>query len=105
MIEKSQQPQVESSRSQSYNLQVQATMQTMEDILYKVTRPARYIGGEWNSICKDWDKTPVRFVLAFPDTYEVGMSNMAIPILYRILNNQHDVLAERVYTPWIDFEA
>jgi radical SAM family uncharacterized protein len=77
----------------------------MEDILNQVTRPARYTGGEWNSINKDWDKTPVRFVLAFPDTYEVGMSNLAIPILYHILNNQHGVLAERVFAPWIDLEA
>ncbi len=61
-------------------------MQTMEDILFQVTRPARYTGGEWNSISKDWDTTPVRIAVAFPDTYEVGMSNLGLMILYDILN-------------------
>jgi radical SAM family uncharacterized protein len=75
------------------------------EILHKVIRPARYTGGEWNSIVKDWDSTPIKVALAFPDTYEVGMSNMAIPILYDILNNQTDVLAERVYAPWTDMES
>jgi radical SAM family uncharacterized protein len=75
------------------------------EILHKVTRPARYTGGEWNSIVKDWDSTSNKIALAFPDTYEVGMSNMAIPILYDILNGQADVLAERVYAPWVDMES
>ena len=75
------------------------------EILHKVIRPGRYTGGEWNSIVKDWEATPIKIALAFPDTYEVGMSNMAIPILYEILNNQADVLAERVYAPWIDMES
>src|SRR4030042_968889 len=75
------------------------------EILHKVMRPARYTGGEWNSIVKDWDDIPVKVALAFPDTYEVGMSNMAVPILYEILNGQADVLAERVYAPWTDMEA
>ena len=75
------------------------------EILHQVNRPARYTGGEWNSVIKDWDNTPVKIALAYPDTYEIGMSNMAIPILYDILNRQPDVLAERVYAPWIDMEA
>jgi radical SAM family uncharacterized protein len=75
------------------------------EILHQVNRPARYTGGEWNSIVKDWAKTPVRIALAYPDTYEIGMSNMAVPILYDILNRQPDTLAERVYTPWVDMEA
>jgi len=75
------------------------------EILHQVTRPARYTGGEWNSLVKDWDTTPIKIALAYPDTYEVGMSNMAIPILYEILNRQPDVLAERVYAPWVDMEA
>jgi radical SAM family uncharacterized protein len=75
------------------------------EILHQVNRPARYTGGEWNAIVKDWDKTPVRIALAYPDTYEIGMSNMAVPILYDILNRQPDVLAERVYAPWTDMEA
>jgi radical SAM family uncharacterized protein len=76
-----------------------------DSILYQVTKPARYTGGEWNSVIKDWDKTILKFVLCYPDLYEIGMSNMALPILYDILNNQADVLAERVYAPWTDMEA
>jgi radical SAM family uncharacterized protein len=76
-----------------------------DSILYQVTKPARYTGGEWNSIIKDWDKTSIKFALCYPDVYEIGMSNMALPILYDILNRQPDILAERVYAPWIDMEA
>jgi len=70
-----------------------------------VTRPARYTGGEWNSIIKDWDEIPIRIALSYPDAYEVGMSNMALPILYDLLNRQPDVLAERVFAPWVDMAA
>ena len=76
-----------------------------DNILYQVTKPARYTGGEWNSIVKDWDKTDIKFALSYPDVYEIGMSNMALPILYELLNNHPDVLAERVYAPWVDMEA
>ena len=75
------------------------------NILYQVTKPARYTGGEWNSIVKDWDKTNIKIALSYPDLYEIGMSNMALPILYELLNSQPDVLAERVYAPWVDMEA
>ena len=75
------------------------------NILHQVTKPARYTGGEWNSIIKDWDKTNIKFALCYPDLYEIGMSNMALPILYDLLNSQPDVLAERVYAPWTDMEA
>jgi len=75
------------------------------NILYQVTKPARYTGGEWNSIVKDWQSTYIRIALAYPDLYEIGMSNIALPILYQLLNSQPDVLAERVYTPWSDMEA
>ena len=74
-------------------------------ILHQVNRPARYTGGEWNSIVKDWDKTRVKIALAYPDTYEIGMSNLALPILYDIINRRPDALAERVYAPWTDLEA
>ena len=77
----------------------------LNKILYKVSKPARYTGGEWNSIVKDWDKTPVRVALIYPDVYEIGMSNMALPILYELLNSQPDVLAERAYAPWVDMAA
>ena len=74
-------------------------------ILHQVTKPARYTGGEWNSVAKDWDKTDIKIALSYPDLYEVGMSNMALPILYDLLNRQPDVLAERVFAPWPDMEA
>ena len=75
------------------------------NILHQVTRPARYTGGEWNSVIKDWDRTPIRVALIYPDLYEIGMSNMALPILYELLNSQPDVLAERAFAPWVDMEA
>ncbi len=75
------------------------------EILHRVNRPGRYTGGEWNSITKDWDKAGIKIALAYPETYEIGMSNMAVPILYDLLNRQPDVLAERVYAPWVDMEA
>ena len=75
------------------------------DILHQVSKPARYTGGEWNSLVKDWDKTAVRMALSYPDIYEIGMSNIALPILYNLLNRQADVLAERVYAPWTDMAA
>lgn len=76
----------------------------LERILRTVSKPARYTGGEWNSIVKDWEACDVRWALAFPDTYEIGMSNLGVAILYDILNGQDGVLAERVYAPWVDME-
>ncbi len=75
------------------------------NILQQVTKPARYTGGEWNSVVKDWESTYIKVALVYPDLYEIGMSNMALPILYELLNSQSDVLAERVYAPWVDMEA
>jgi radical SAM family uncharacterized protein len=75
------------------------------EIMHRVNRPARYTGGEWNSVVKDWEKASVKIALAYPDTYEIGMSNLAIPILYDIINAQPDALSERVYAPWTDMEA
>jgi radical SAM family uncharacterized protein len=79
-------------------------LQRLNDLLYQVSKPGRYTGGEWNSIRKDWNATPVKIVLSYPDTYEIGMSNMALPILYKICNDLPDVLAERVFAPWTDME-
>jgi radical SAM family uncharacterized protein len=76
----------------------------LERILPKVTRPARYTGREWNSIVKDWDQVGVKVALAYPDIYDVGMSNPGLMILYEILNCEEDILAERVYAPWVDME-
>ena len=80
-------------------------MTYLDSILHQVTKPARYTGGEWNSIVKDWDKTLVRVALSYPDLYEIGMSTLALPILYELLNNQPDVLTERVFAPWQDMAA
>lgn len=78
---------------------------TIDQLLERVSKPARYTGGEWNSITRDWESANVRFALAYPDNYDIGMSNMGLGILYDILNKQPDVLCERVYAPWIDMEA
>lgn len=73
-------------------------------ILPKVMKPVRYQGNEWNSVHKDWDKTPVRIAFGFPDVYEVGMSHLGLRILYDIVNRREDTLMERVFAPWVDFE-
>ncbi|MDW8072019.1 MAG: TIGR03960 family B12-binding radical SAM protein, partial [Anaerolineae bacterium] len=76
----------------------------LDAILPAVEKPARYVGGEYNSVVKDWEHAEVRVALAFPDIYELGMSNLGLAILYDILNQRPDVLAERVYAPWPDME-
>ena len=76
----------------------------LDRILPTVRKPARYTGGEWNSVVKDWTTCQVRWALAFPDIYELGMSNLGLAILYDLLNGQPDVLAERVFAPWTDME-
>jgi radical SAM family uncharacterized protein len=78
---------------------------TIDQLLARVSKPARYTGGEWNSVTKDWANTPIRFALAFPDAYDIGMSNMGLGILYELLNKVEDVLCERVFAPWEDMEA
>ncbi len=77
----------------------------LEEILPRVSKPGRYTGGELNSIKKDWDSTRVRLALAFPDIYELGMSNLGLGILYDLVNRQPGMLAERVYCPWHDMES
>ncbi len=77
----------------------------IERLLLHVQRPGRYVGGEFNAVCKDWDATPTRVCLAFPDVYDLGMSNLGLAILYDILNGLDGVLAERAYAPWPDFAA
>jgi radical SAM family uncharacterized protein len=70
-----------------------------------VGKPARYTGHEWNAISKPWSEASVRFVLAYPDTYEVGMSNLGLQILYDAVNRHSDALCERAFAPWPDMEA
>lgn len=81
------------------------TDRALDAILPHVTKPGRYTGHEWNYVAKDWSQVHLKVALAYPDVYEVGMSNLGVAILYDILNRQPDVLAERVYTPWPDMEA
>jgi radical SAM family uncharacterized protein len=79
-------------------------MANLEELLLTVQKPARYVGGEWNSVKKEWTADKVKVCLAFPETYEVGMSYLGLKILYGILNNRDDCLAERIFSPWTDFE-
>jgi len=77
----------------------------IEGLLPRVTKPARYTGGELNSVRKDWDAASARLALIYPDVYEVGMSNLGLQILYDLVNREADLLAERSYCPWTDMEA
>lgn len=76
----------------------------LENTLPRVSKPTRYMGNEYNSIHKDKSRVKVHIALAFPDVYEVGMSHLGIKILYHLLNERDDIYAERVFTPWVDFE-
>ena len=75
-----------------------------DEILLKIEKPARYIGGEYNSVMKDPEKVDVRFAMCFPDVYEIGMSHLGIQILYDMFNRREDVWCERVYSPWVDLD-
>jgi radical SAM family uncharacterized protein len=74
----------------------------LDRILPFVQKPARYAGGEYNAVVKPWDDITYRLALIFPDVYDLGMSNLGLAILYDIVNQQPDMLAERAYTPWVD---
>ena len=76
----------------------------MQRILPTVQKPARYTGGEWGEIKKDLKDVRVRVAFCFPDTYEIGMSNLGMRILYGIMNNMEGVWCERVFAPWGDME-
>lgn len=79
-------------------------MDLLDQILPLVQKPARYTGGEWNSVRKDWDKVDLKVAFAFPDVYEVGMSHLGLQILYHVVNSRPDALMERVFAPWPDME-
>ena len=74
-----------------------------DEILLSVQQPARYIGGEVNMVKKD-PAGKIRFAMAFPDVYELGMSHLGIQILYDMFNKREDVYCERVYSPWMDLD-
>ena len=75
-----------------------------DEILLKISQPARYIGGEVNMVKKDPSKVAVRFAMCFPDVYEIGISHLGIQILYDMFNRRDDVYCERVYSPWMDLD-
>ena len=76
----------------------------LEPLLPLVRKPIQYVGGELNSVVKDWDGADVRWALMYPDAYEVGVPNQGVQILYEVLNERPGVLAERTYSVWPDLE-
>jgi radical SAM family uncharacterized protein len=77
----------------------------LEQLLPRVSKPIQYVGGELGVVVKDWDATAVRWALMYPDAYEIGLPNQGVQILYEVLNERPDVLAERTYAVWPDLEA
>jgi len=77
----------------------------LEPLLPLVRKPIQYVGGELNSVVKDWDAAEVRWALMYPDAYEVGIPNQGVQILYEVLNERPGVLAERTYSVWPDLES
>ena len=80
------------------------TLALSDEILMKVDKAARYIGGEVNSVMKDKNDVEIRFAMCFPDVYEIGMSNLGMMILYNMFNEREDVWCERVFSPWMDLD-
>ena len=86
----------------------QSLFPALEPLLEQVSKPIQYVGGELNSTIKDWNvggETTVRWALMYPDAYEVGLPNQGSMILYEVLNERPDTLAERTYAVWPDLEA
>ncbi|MEX0868394.1 MAG: TIGR03960 family B12-binding radical SAM protein [Nitriliruptoraceae bacterium] len=76
----------------------------LEPLLDDVSKPAQYVGGEHNQVVTDWQSVDTRWLLCYPDTYEIGQPNQGIQILYEILNERPTAMAERAYAPWVDLE-
>jgi len=77
----------------------------LDRLLLHVEKPGRYTGGELNQVVKEWNNISTKVALVFPDIYDLGMSNLGLTILYDIINQRNDTLAERAYAPWLDMEA
>ncbi len=86
-------------------MSVDSVFPRLELLLPLVRKPVQYVGGELHATVKDWDTAVVRWALMYPDAYEVGLPNQGLQILYEVLNEQPDVLAERTYSVWPDLEA
>ncbi|TDO47368.1 radical SAM family uncharacterized protein [Kribbella sp. VKM Ac-2527] len=83
---------------------VESLFPRLEPLLPGVQKPIQYVGGELNSVSKDWDSAQVRWALMYPDAYEVGLPNQGVQILYEVLNERDHILAERTYSVWPDME-
>jgi radical SAM family uncharacterized protein len=83
---------------------IESLFPRLEPLLPRVQKPIQYVGGELNSVVKDWDSADVRWCLMYPDAYEVGLPNQGVQILYEVLNERDGVLAERTYAVWPDME-
>ena len=86
-------------------MSVESVFPRLEALLPLVSKPVQYVGGELNAVSKDWDSGPVHWALMYPDAYEVGVPNQGVQILYEVLNERDDALAERSYAVWPDLEA
>ena len=84
---------------------VESLFPRLEPLLLRVSKPIQYVGGELNARSKDWDSVAVHWALMYPDAYEVGLPNQGVQILYEVLNERPDALAERTYAVWPDLEA
>jgi radical SAM family uncharacterized protein len=83
---------------------VESLFPRLEALLPSVQKPIQYVGGELNSVSKEWDAVSVRWALMYPDAYEVGLPNQGVQILYEVLNERDHILAERTYSVWPDME-
>jgi radical SAM family uncharacterized protein len=77
----------------------------LDQILPLVSKPGRYTGGEFNQVVKNWETIETKIAFVFPDIYDLGMSNLGLALLYDIINQRQDALAERAFSPWTDMEA
>lgn len=84
---------------------VTSVFDALESLLPHVQKPVQYVGGELNSVIKEWDDVAAHWVLMYPDAYEVGLPNQGVAILYEVLNERADTLCERTYSVWPDLEA
>ncbi|GIG60953.1 B12-binding domain-containing radical SAM protein [Longispora fulva] len=94
----------EQGATQRDHVSVESVFPRLEALLPKVQKPIQYVGGELNAVVKNWEDTVVRWALMYPDAYEVGQPNQGVQILYEVLNELPDVLAERTYSVWPDLE-
>ena len=81
------------------------TSPLLDELILSAQKPSRYVGGEFGAVKKDLGAARLKFALAFPDTYEVGMSNLGFRLLYHALNDVPGIACERVFLPWPDLEA